>query len=474
MAAASAVRVSIQILVLPVIGRLLGPEAYGQVALVSPFIFFSMLLAESGLGACIVRAEETSAALEGTVFCFSAAFSAAFVALFAILAYPLGHLMGRHSFPPLLMGMSSILLLAALNVVPAARLLRAKKYKWIAASDVASCLGGVAALVAGVLLGWGAWSLVAQQLAFWGCKVAVVTASSRWRPRFIFRWELIRQNIYFGSNLTGASILSFISRNIDNLLIGVFLGTEALGHYALAFQIVGLPQMVLSGSIYYTVFSGTSEAKRDGTFSPARFLNVLRGVLLISAPAMIGMAVTAPLSVPLILGDKWMPTAYLIMLLTPLSLCQSMGAATSGMMIGLGRSDVTFRLGMIGAAMTVAAILAGVALGSSSAVAAGVSATSLIGAFLVLRFIVRECGTSFAAIGRAVAIPLISAVIMGCAVFALQSFMPESLMAAARLAISIIAGVLLYGLILFGLFRDQIATDVATISNAVMRIREKQ
>jgi PST family polysaccharide transporter len=470
MATASGLRVAIQIVILPIIGRVLGPHAYGQIALVGPFIFFSMLLAESGLGASIVRADRASAELKGTVFCFATAFSLLFMLLFALLAYPLGYFLGEPSFPALLMAMSSILLLASFNIVPTAILVRDKRYKWIAASDIASTFGGIAAVTGGILLDWGVWSLVAQQIAFWICKVGIVALGARWWPQPVFKWSLIRENIYFGSNLTGASILGFISRNIDNILIGTFMGAVVLGHYALAFQIVGLPSMVLSGSVYYTLFSGTSEAQRAGTHSAMQFLRILRGVLLISAPTMIGLAATASLSVPLVLGDKWTPTAMLIVLLTPLGLGQSIGAVTSGLLIGLGRSDTMFRLSLISSGLTIFAILIGVFIGSSSAVALGVSLAAIINVCIAMPIVARQCHTSLGTIGKTAAVPMTAALLMGGIVVGLQYIIPGTLPLALRLLLCIGSGVIAYGAVLFGLFRDQIAADVEMIKSAVMRV----
>lgn len=156
--AVSVLRVMTQIVAFPVIGHILGPQAYGQIALVTPFVILAMIIAEFGLGACIIRAEKSTPELESAVFTFSFVLSLAIVALFAALASPLGALLHEPAFPPLLLGMSSLLPLAALNVVPAARLLRAQRYGVIAVSDAASLLGGLVGLLLGVACGWGAWS----------------------------------------------------------------------------------------------------------------------------------------------------------------------------------------------------------------------------------------------------------------------------------------------------------------------------
>jgi len=466
MAAASALRVAIQVAILPIIGRLLGPHAYGQIALVSPFIIFAMLLAESGLGACIVRANEVTKELRGTVFCFSAALSLVVIAIFAALAYPLGSLLHEPLFPALLMGMSCTLLFAALTIVPAAILVRTKHYDWIALSDVVSTFGGVAAVTLGIFMGWGVWSLVVQQIVFWVCKVSVVTFGSRSWPRFIFRWRIIKENIQFGSNITAASALSFISRNVDNILIGTFMGAESLGYYALAYQITSLPSMVLSGSIYFTVFSATSEAKRLGNHTPTYSLKMLRGVLLIAAPTMVGIAATAQLSIPLLLGDKWLPSIPILICLLPLGITQAMGAPIGGVLIGMGRADLSLRLNLVSSTATILAICIGVAF-NSIAVAAGISLAAIVSCANVLRVYMRECKVSLKEIATSLKAPLTAALLMGCTVVIIQTTVFVELHLIARLLISILTGIAVYSAILFGLFHDHVSEDIKTIKVAL-------
>jgi PST family polysaccharide transporter len=472
MALAGALRVVLQILVLPVIGRSLGPHAYGQIALVAPLIFFSMMIAESGLGACIVRAGHVTAALEGTVFCFTAGLSLLMIAAFGLIAWPLGHLLQEPLFPPLLLAMSSLLLPASLHIVPAALLLRHQRYDWIACSDVLSSLGGVAGAILGLALGWGVWSLVAQQVVFWVCKTVVVTLGSGYRPRFIFHLSLIRENAHFGANLTGGALLNFIARNIDNLLIGAFIGTEALGYYAMAFQIAGLPQLVLSGSIYFTLFAATSEAKREGQVRPEQFLNVLRGSLLIAVPALVGIAATAPLSVPLLLGDKWLPMIGLVWLLVPLGIAQAAAAATNGVLIGLGRADTIFRLTLAGASLTIVAILIGVQF-SASAVAFAVSLAATIGMVLGLWAVLRACEARVWAIIGVFIPPLAASAIMAVAVLELERLLIGTLPVVLLLCLVIAGGVLVYAVTMFIAFRRYFRT-VAVIVETLLLARVKR
>ena len=142
------------------------------------------------------------------------------------------------------------------------------------------------------------------------------------------------------------------------------MGSQVLGYYALAFQIVSLPAMILSGSVFFTVYSNTSEAHRNGIMSPKLFLKALRSTLILGMPAIVGLLSPHNCLFHCYFGYKWMPTANLVMLLAPFGLKQIVTSVTSGVIIGLGRSDLVFRLALINAILTVAAIIFGVIFSS--------------------------------------------------------------------------------------------------------------
>ena len=225
----------------------------------------------------------------------------------------------------------------------------------------------------------------------------------------------------------------------------------------MAFQIIGLPQMILSGSVYFTLFTSTSEAHRlgkpgNGKLDPGTFMRTLQGALLIVVPALTGIAATAPLAVPLLLGGQWQPLPLLIWLLVPLGIAQASGAATTGFLIGLGRSDITFRINLIAASATVAAIVIGVQF-SSAAVAIGVSLTALLGQALALRAVRRACDDQGGGFRRIFVPPLAASLVMGIAVEALERCLPAMLAPLPALIVSVLAGILIYGAALFLFFR---------------------
>jgi PST family polysaccharide transporter len=225
MAAANVVRLGAQVAILPIIARLLGPESYGIVALATPFVFFLLLFGDAGLAATLVRAKTATRELESTIFWVAVSIGLSLALLLAAAAYPLGHVLGQPEVSPILIGFCPVFVLATLGVVPSARLQRTGRFGIFALSDIISSFAGMGIAVYCALSGWGAWSLVAQQLTVWICKVCVVTAAARFLPLFVFHFAQVRSALKFGSGLLGSQIAG----SLDNVLVGTFLGTAPLG-----------------------------------------------------------------------------------------------------------------------------------------------------------------------------------------------------------------------------------------------------
>jgi PST family polysaccharide transporter len=113
------------------------------------------------------------------------------------------------------------------------------------------------------LQNYGAWSLVGQQLTSAAVSVLLLWAVSPWRPGFHFSRADFRSLFTFGFNVVGSDFLGFLSRNMDNLLIGVFLGPVALGFYAVAYRLLDTSQQLLLAAARRLVFPAVSRLQHD-------------------------------------------------------------------------------------------------------------------------------------------------------------------------------------------------------------------
>src|SRR5437868_404240 len=93
---------------------------------------------------------------------------------------------------------------------------------------------GIAPIFSGLALavgGFGAWAIIAQQLAATAAATALLWLFSPWRPRFMYSLASLRRLIGFGGNVSATLVLNELNSNTDNLLVGRFLGPASLGTY---------------------------------------------------------------------------------------------------------------------------------------------------------------------------------------------------------------------------------------------------
>ncbi len=465
MSAGNALRLMTQVLVLPVIARILGPSSYGLVALASPFFFFLLLFGDLGLGATLVRAPSVSRAQESSVFWVTLTIASTLAAVLVLTAGLAGRLVGEPAISPLIIGFAPIFLIAAAALVPSARLQREGRFVTVALADTISTLAGVSAAIYGALSGWGPWSLIAQQLTLWAVKAAIVIGATRFYPAIAFDRAIIKTSLYFGSALVGSHLASFLGANLDNVLIGTFLGTARLGVYALAFQIVTIPCMIL-GSAHYSLMPAVAEAHRNGIAPERTYLEALRLMLLLAVPAIVGLALTADLLIPLLFGEAWSETASLIRWLAPAGIIFTVFILNGATILGVGRSGVELWTTLMRTGLTALGIIVGLSW-DSTGVACGISLAIIISGFFYMRVVLRTCGISWAGVLKAASAPFTAGAALAAGVLVLRWTVFDHSAPVIDFMLSVVSGVLIYLFSLFILFREKFIKDIDVIRSLV-------
>jgi O-antigen/teichoic acid export membrane protein len=439
----NAFRLTVQFLLFPVLARLLNPADYGLIALAMPVVLFAFVLGEGGMGPAAVRAPDPDGAVEATMYWTALVTGVGYAAILLAVAPLIAAVLSNARVASVLMWLAPILVLSAVCSVPSVRIQKSGNVWIFALGDVASTVGGAAVALGAALTGWGVWSLVAQQLVIWIVKLAVLTGLAgtwiRRRPHRDAFFYLMRH----GMPMVGANLLRLFSNSADAMLIGRLLGVELLGFYALAYQIVRIPESVLNGPVLVTFLPSIARLGDDRPAAARAFIDGLRMMLSIAAPLMLGMALTADLSVPLLLGARWQATAPLLMLLAPPAIVQTLGWLSMGLLLGRGRSALQFHLALLNAGLTLAGVLAGAPFGIF-AIATGVAISVVIGNLAFVAAALHEVRIPPRALAGALAPTLASSAIMACGVAVLRTLLPASLHPLASLSLAAGTGVVLY------------------------------
>ncbi|MDP2008972.1 MAG: oligosaccharide flippase family protein [Phenylobacterium sp.] len=463
--AASSLRLLLQLALLPILARLVGPAEYGLVALAMPFILLANVLSDGGMGYALGRRAQASRELESTVFWLTAGLGAALALACCLAALPMGAILQQPRLPALIMALSPILFMNGLTAVSNGRIIREGRFAVFAVGDVISTVLGAATALAAAMNGWGAWSLVAQQLVLWGAKLVWVTVNGRAEIGFHCRFEEARGLLAFGGSTIGAILADFVARNLDSLIVGGVLGVSALGYYAMAYQIVRAPDMLISGPLYLYIFTAVARAAGDPSGQSARVLAIagLRLGAVALAPLFCGLALVADLAVALVLGPKWLGSVGALQFLAIAGFFFCMFSILSTTAMGLGRSRLQLGMSIILAIVCVLVVAVSVRFGLRAVAAALAAGIAGVWALYVVR-LARDLTLPAPRLLAALAPAATATAVMAAVALATRMLLGQEL-ALVVFGATVATAAISYGAVIF-VFRGQLLQDARAFASA--------
>lgn len=434
--------VVIQLVITMVLARILTPNQYGTVAIVTVFSSFFSILADMGVSTAIVQYKDLTKKDLDALFFFSCILGVVLAAIFCLLSLPISFVYGDEELIPLCCLTSVSVLFNTLNMVPNGILLREKRFGSISVRLVVVSIVSGAVAVVMALAGFGCYALV------WNAVLASLFVllwnwiSTRVMPTNSHFVAPVKRILRYSSFQAGFGIVNYFARNLDNLLVGAVMGSVQLGYYDKAYKVMQYPLNYLTG-----IFSGVlqpylSEYQNNKEKLYASWLGVCR-VLAVVGMLVSALVVVFPKEILLIMfGDQWLAAAPALAGLG-LSVGIQMVNSTSGAIFqSAGCTDALFRSGLICTAISVAGILTGVATGSLWELGLAVSVAYLchfmVTAYMLAWKVLKVSPLSFLKNFLAAAMAAVCAVVASLGVSPLIISMPEVVSVLVRMVLLVI------------------------------------
>ena len=424
---------ALQFIQVAVLAHFLSPASLGLVGLVVVSVGFVLAFADLGLTNAIVQRQDGDDGPISSLFWLVVATGIVLSAVF----YGTAPWAARFLLPPsgssvlsgegpsmaapelevLLRDVAPLFVVSALGHIPTSLHQRALRFRTLTLLEsgiqtvrstvtvVCAAQGADAhAVVYGMLAG-GVTRSIAMSVSVW----------SSWRPSFRARRSDLTAFLAFGLYQMGERAVNFIAANVDYLIIGSFLGPAALGIYYAAYQLVILPIQRASPVLTRVAFPVFSRAQDDNAVLRDGYVWIARLIALVGFPALVGLGVTAPIFVPLLLGPGWSASVPLVQLLIPVGVFKSLGSPLGSIFLAKGRADLGLKWNAVLAIVNASAFTA-VAAGGSKAVALAYVVTSgcalVAGQLLLKRMIALGVGRYLSALVK----PLFASTAMGIVV----------------------------------------------------------
>lgn len=450
----------IQILMLPVMARLLGPREFGLFATGLPLVSFFSVLADGGLGASLAR-DEPSSKVWSTAFYVMLIVAAVLVLLTNVAGYVMSETLHEPRLRSLMEVLSISFVCIGPSVLPFARLVRRNDLISVALLDVISAAVGAAVAVALARAGAGALSLAYQYVVAYGVRAIGLNLLAFERPRLEFSLRVLSAHIRAGGTLVGSRLLDLLCRYAENLLFSIAFGTLALGAYTFATQVSRFVCEAASNPIWSALYA---QAVREPRHSLGPLLaNTMRLMTTVTGPTTCLIAAAAPQLLQLGPGAKWLAAAPFLQWLAPSNACATTASLVGATFLAIGRNRSFL---VTGATLSIGRVVA-VALGCLIGTKGTCIAVAAVN-FFYLAFMVHECHRLGIFRGievmRRFGAPILAGLVGGIGSSAFLAVLPLSFFATI---LSLAVGGAIFVLALIGIEGEQVRSDVKTILAAM-------
>jgi O-antigen/teichoic acid export membrane protein len=427
-----------------VIARLLTPSEYGLAAAALVFASLVLVFSDLALGAALVQRKRLSEADRCTAFWITIGSGVAFTVAGVLLSGAVAALYGQPEVRPLMAALSVSFVLTAVGATQQSLLLREMAFRRLELMTMAGSLAGGAAAIVLAALGQGAWAIIAQALVTAAVSSALYWRASDWRPALLFSRRSLRDLWSFSGYLMGHRLLFYLHQNADRFLIGRYVGSAALGAYAVAYNLMLTPATRIGGPLQRVLTPAFSRMQDEPERIAAAWARVTRLIGTVAIPSLLALVILAPDFVPVVLGGRWDAAVPLVQVLAWVGMLQALQSVNVDILIARDRTRAVFRYAMLFCTAHVCAFVVGLHWGVVGvAVAYAVSSTLVEPVLTVVT--ARALGVSPWVVVRSLAGVVQAAAVMAVAVLACRLALVDAGVAAApRLVISAAAGALVF------------------------------
>jgi O-antigen/teichoic acid export membrane protein len=346
-----------------VLARLLAPHDWGLAAMVLVVSAFVVVFTDSALISALIQRRDLRDEDKSTVFWLSGGVGLLLMLGGFALAGPLAAFYGEPEIRSLFAALSVGFFVSSLKTTQTALLLREMQFRQLELRQMAATVVGATVGISVALAHYGAWAIIAQQLAETAILTLLLWFATPWRPSLVFSVASLGRFGGFAGNLFAENLLYQTGRNLSNLLVGRFLGAASVGAFLLATNVILVPFSRIAGPLQQVFFPAFSQIRDDRERMADIWIRATRLVALISIPSLVGLAIVAPDFVEVVLGPKWSEAIPVIQILAVVGLIQSVQTLSAEVLLALGRANWLFRFTIVWFVGTVAAFALGVQWG---------------------------------------------------------------------------------------------------------------
>ncbi|MEZ9872035.1 lipopolysaccharide biosynthesis protein [Vibrio sp. 10N.261.51.C6] len=340
------ISIFIQIISTVILARLLNPDDYGILAMVMSVTVFAGIFRDLGLSSAAIQKKVLTNEQQSNLFWLNIAVGLTLTLVVSLMAPVVVWFYERPELLWVTMVMSLSFVFTSLGAQSGAILIRNMQF---GLSSLIKIVGATVTLIIAVfctLSNLSYWSLVLGNLAGALATSLLLLKYSPFTPTLPTKGAGIRSMVHFGANVTAFNFVNYFSRNLDNILIGRFVGASALGTYSKAYQLLLFPITAIVGPLNSVAFPAMSRLDSKSAEYRDYYMDLIRILALITMPIMVFMHSASEEVIIILLGDQWTEVIPIFSALAFVGLIQPVSSMRGLILLSSGESKKYLHAGL--------------------------------------------------------------------------------------------------------------------------------
>lgn len=323
-----------------VLARMLLPEVYGVVALLTVFTSILQVFVDSGLGNALIQKKDADELDFSTVFYANIVFCGILYILLFLCAPLIAGFYQDSSLTQMIRVLGITVIASGVKNIQQAYVSRNMMFRKFFIATLGGTIAAACVGIAMAVSGYGAWALVAQQVVNVSIDTLILWVTVRWRPRGGFSLIRLKSLFSYGWKLLASSLLDIGYNNIRQLIIGRMYSSADLAYYNRGRQFPNFIVSNINSAIDSVLFPAMASVQDDRGNVKAMTRKSIKVSVYIMAPLMMGLSIMADSVVRLVLTDKWFPCVPYLKIFCIIYIFYPIHTANLSAIRAVGRSDL--------------------------------------------------------------------------------------------------------------------------------------
>lgn len=389
-AAASYSCVILQLMFSAVLARILLPEHYGILGVMTVFTTFFAVLANMGIGTAVIQNKELDKEDISNIFTFNLYIAIAFSLMFAAFSIPLSSFYNNGEYVPIGCLLAISLFFSTMNMVPNALLMKDKKFVTIGLRMIIVTVVSSSIAIVFAWMGFKYYALAVQSIIQAFVNFLWNYSSTRIKLKLKCNFKSVKKIFTFSLYQFAFNVFNYFARNADNLLIAKFMGDTQLGYYDKAYKLALYPEQNLTNVINPVMHPILSEHQNDKQYIYDKYMSVVKILSLLGMFACIYMYFASYEIICIMFGKNWAAAIPCIQMLSISVWAQVVNSSSGAIFQSLGNTKNLFITGVMTSLCTLVGIILGIIFGDITDVARNAMFSYIINFFISYFMLIKK------------------------------------------------------------------------------------